>query len=93
MTVDQVHQLLDIITPCVLSALFVISLLIRLDQAKNKASLLAHQQEVKERLDLANSDLKTCINKIETGLATHVASTEVHFHSIYRTLSKLENHK
>jgi uncharacterized protein HemX len=80
---DGVKQILDISTPLILAALFVINLLIKNDQGTNKAELLAHQNQVKDELKNEQAILNT---KVEA----HIARDEAFQEGLGRTLDRID---
>lgn len=80
---DNYKQFLEILTPCCLAALFVINLLIKSDQVRNKLDLVEHQNKIKEDLTRENSDTKNMI-------CTHVAEDKLIFQHLGEKLEKID---
>lgn len=95
---ENFKQLLEIVTPCCLFALFIINLMQTRDQQKNKIDLLDQQARVKEDLWRFNGQVKKSIDgvietvtQLRIEVKEHVARDEEYQRGITRTLGRMDN--
>lgn len=94
---SQVHLLMEIITPLVLGAIFVINLLQSKAQSKNKIDLVEYQEQVKEDLHKFNgkvrdsiTGLKDEINELRVEVRVHAGKDEEYQRGLTRTLTRID---
>ena len=88
---EQLKSLLEIATPCVLVALFIVNMLIKVDQNRNKVDLLTHQKEVQNELNIYNNAIAKTLGTLDTKLEVHIAKDEEYQKGISRTLTRIDD--
>ena len=94
---EQLHLLLEIITPLVLAAIFVINLIQSRSQAKDKLEMQTYHERVKDDLHTFNGQVRDSIGSLKNEIAdlrtevrVHAGKDEEYQKGLSRTLHRMD---